>query len=231
MSISSVNNNVSTLLNAVQRKPVSPEEHFKEMDSDGSGGIDKVEISDLAKKLSEMTGKEVTAENLIQTYDENGDSTLSQDEMKTAMEAMRPQGAPQGMPSGPPPGGGMNKAAMFNKMDADGSGGLDKDELSGLAQKISEDTGEETTSQSLIDKYDENGDGVLSADELQAMMEDLKPQQETEEAAGVQTVNAEEIQSQITATLLNSLDTVDNKDSENLFQYVNTLAAAAKTEE
>ena len=30
---------------------------FSQVDSDGSGGVDQVEISDLAKKLSEATGK------------------------------------------------------------------------------------------------------------------------------------------------------------------------------
>lgn len=65
---------------------------------------------------------------------------------------------------------------MFNRMDKDGSAGIDKDELSAMAEKVAERTGNEIDVDSLMEKYDGDGDGVLSEDETQSAMESIKDQ-------------------------------------------------------
>lgn len=67
-------------------------------------------------------------------------------------------------------------AAVFEKTDTDGSGGLDQTEFESLASRISEATGEEVDAEALFATYDEDGDGVLSEDETQALMADHRPE-------------------------------------------------------
>lgn len=72
--------------------------------------------------------------------------------------------------------GGMrpDQQQMFNRVDKDGSGGIDKEELGTMAEKIAERTGNEIDVDSLIEEYDGDGDGVLNQDETQAAMESLR---------------------------------------------------------
>ena len=77
-----------------------------------------------------------------------------------------------------PNGGGHppDPSEMFNKVDKDGSGGLDQTEFVTLSNKISEVTGEEIDAEEIFAAYDEDGDGVLNEDETQAVMEAYKPE-------------------------------------------------------
>ena len=74
--------------------------------------------------------------------------------------------------------GGMrpNPQQMFNRMDKDGSAGLDRDELNTMAEKVAERTGNEIDVDSLMDTYDGDGDGVLDEAETQDAMESLRDQ-------------------------------------------------------
>ena len=63
---------------------------------------------------------------------------------------------------------------MFNRVDKDGSGGIDGSELSAMAEKISERTGSEIDVDSLMEEYDGDGDGVLNQDETRAVMDSFK---------------------------------------------------------
>lgn len=85
-----------------------------------------------------------------------------------AMSGPMPQDAAMGGPPDP--------AAVFNKVDQDGSGGLDQTEFQTLAGKISEATGEEVDVEELFATYDADGDGVLSEEETQTAMEANRPQ-------------------------------------------------------
>lgn len=76
---------------------------FSKIDSDGSGGIDKTEFSDFAKKVKEHTGKSVKAEDVFSTYDTNNDGTLSSEEMKAFMKDNAP----------PPPGQMQNAVSAY----------------------------------------------------------------------------------------------------------------------
>jgi len=63
---------------------------------------------------------------------------------------------------------------MFNRVDKDGSGGIDKDEWNVRAEKIAERTGNEIDGDSLMEAYDGDGDGVLNRDETHAAMQSLR---------------------------------------------------------
>ncbi|MBI5584492.1 MAG: EF-hand domain-containing protein [Deltaproteobacteria bacterium] len=147
---------------------------FNQVDSDGSGGIYQVEISDLARKLSEATGNTLSVEDIFSTYDSDGDGQLSQTELDGFMRANAP----------PPPGGpgGMGEARrqaplddLFAKVDQNDDGRVSKDELSTLVGKIAEDTGSRLNVDDLFAGYDADGDGALSKTELDGFMRENAP--------------------------------------------------------
>lgn len=74
---------------------------------------------------------------------------------------------------------------MFAKVDADGSGGIDKTELQTLVDKVAKKTGVTSTStpDELFSKVDTNGDGTVSSDELSKGMKDIMPPPSTMEFA------------------------------------------------
>lgn len=65
---------------------------------------------------------------------------------------------------------------MFNRMDKDGSAGIDKDELSAMTEKMAEASGTEIDVVSLMEEFDGDEDGILNQDETHAAMESLKEQ-------------------------------------------------------
>jgi Ca2+-binding EF-hand superfamily protein len=67
-------------------------------------------------------------------------------------------------------------AAMFNKADRDGSGGLDQAEFQTLAAKISEATGQQVDVDELFATYDADGDGLLGKEETQTAMDANPPE-------------------------------------------------------
>ena len=75
----------SILIQGTQSRP-DPAQKFKELDTDSNGGLDKTELSAMAKELSKMTGKTLNVDDAITTYDANNDGLLSQDEMGAMMQ-------------------------------------------------------------------------------------------------------------------------------------------------
>lgn len=85
-SISGITSSLmSSMLQSMQSRP-DPAQKFKELDTDSSGGLDKTELSTMAKELSKMTGKTLNVDDAIKSYDANNDGQLSQDEMGTMMQ-------------------------------------------------------------------------------------------------------------------------------------------------
>jgi Ca2+-binding EF-hand superfamily protein len=87
-------NGVSSILGSLsvqttQSRP-DPAEKFKELDADSSGGLDKTELSAMAKELSKMTGKTLNVDESITIYDTDNDGQLNKDEMNTMMQKMGP---------------------------------------------------------------------------------------------------------------------------------------------
>lgn len=76
---------------------------------------------------------------------------------------------------GPPDASAM-KQRMFNKADADGSGGIDASELKAALAKLSEDSGQDLgDAEETLAKWDSDGDGSLNADEMDTGMKSLMP--------------------------------------------------------
>lgn len=85
-SINGINSTISgSIMSQGMRSRPDPAEKFQSLDVDGSGGLDKTELSELAKELSKMTGKTLDIDSSITTYDANGDGVLSQDETDKMM--------------------------------------------------------------------------------------------------------------------------------------------------
>lgn len=66
-----------------QRK--GPAERFDQLDADKNGGIDQAELQPMADKISEVTGQNLSVEEVTKTYDANNDGLLGQDEMQSMM--------------------------------------------------------------------------------------------------------------------------------------------------
>ncbi len=77
------------------------------------------------------------------------------------------------------PPGGMDpskmKEELFAKVDADGSGKVDKTELQGMLDATVNKSGGTTRAEDVFARADGDGDGNLSADELDAGMKSLMP--------------------------------------------------------
>jgi len=156
------------------RRP-SPAEMFSKIDEDGSGGLDQAELSDLATKLSEMTGEDVDAEELLSEYDTDQDGQLSEEETQALMDDHRPEGPPSGgmgAMQGPPP----DLSQLFSDADEDDDGSLNETEAQGIADMISDATGEDMAVEDLMAAYDEDGDGILSEEETLAALEANRPE-------------------------------------------------------
>ena len=100
---------------------------FSKVDSDGSGGIDQVEISDLAKKLSEDTGNTLSVEDIFSTYDTDGDGQRRKSELGSFyVNAPPPPGGPK-----PPEAADntFNVEDIFSTYDTDDDGNRSTAEL------------------------------------------------------------------------------------------------------
>jgi len=74
--------------------PPKPEEKFQELDVDGTGSLDLAELQVMAEQLSEMTGMEISAEDMMSKLDVDGNGSLEVGEM--------PEPPPRDQ-AGPPP--------------------------------------------------------------------------------------------------------------------------------
>lgn len=133
-SISGVNNSImgTIMPQGAQSRP-DPAEKFKELDADGSGGLDKTELSALAKELAKMAGKTLDVDASITTYDADGDGQLSQEEMDTMMKET------MGPPPEPPETSGTTSAQQASNAYLANSGEDRLDLLRQLLEKLSGD--------------------------------------------------------------------------------------------
>ena len=136
------NDYMSYLQTQTARSRPDPAEMFNKVDSDGSCGISQSELETFAQDISSKTGNSMDTTDAISTYDADGDGELSEDELKSFMEASAIKPPP------PPPGG----ACMM--------GGVD-----------SEDETSTTSADSVISPYDTDGNGMLSSEELQGYLD------------------------------------------------------------
>ena len=124
-SINAINNGSITgsIISSSIRSRPDPAEKFKELDTDGNGGLDKTELSALGKELAKMTGKTLDVDASITTYDANGDGLLSRQEMDTMMRETM----------GPPPDGAQG---TNNQSTTGTTGSLNQDQLTILLKML-----------------------------------------------------------------------------------------------
>lgn len=215
-SVSSTSSSAAQMLAQMMQQRQS--QMFSKVDKNRDKGIDKTEFSDIANKMSEMTGKSQSVDDIYATYDKDGDSRLSKDELDTFMKANAPQ----------PPSGGMDtimaqmmsssmqqgQDGLFSKVDSNGDGGVDKTEFSDLSKKISEHTGNAINVDDVFKTYDANSDGTLSKDELNKFMQENAPapsSQQTQKA--ISAYGASDSKDNI-STLLDMLQSEADKNNE-----------------
>lgn len=228
--VSSIGSSSSYAMQAMQamQQRQGPQDLFKKVDLDSSGGVSQAELKTLAEDINSKTGKTLAVDDTsFKNYDSDGSGTLSENEMMNLMKSngFGPPGEMGGsgeMGTTPPSkdkaaaayaansGGdalssliaGLQKLLeqlqsgsddqgtssdtasigndgsqhgpqdLFKKVDSDGSGGISKDELTTMAEKMQKMTGQSiTVSNDTFTAADSNGDGSLDTDELKSFMD------------------------------------------------------------
>lgn len=112
---------------------------FKQLDTSGDGVVEKSEVDEERVRFFER---------LIRVGDENEDGKLSQDEFNAALAEPKPDspqtdrmgpGGRRGFgqrPGGPPQGGMPSPAEVFERLDANKDGKIQRDELNDRAQML-----------------------------------------------------------------------------------------------
>ncbi|THB79543.1 MAG: hypothetical protein D6B25_01215 [Desulfobulbaceae bacterium] len=72
-------------MNTQSFKRADPGKMFSKIDTDGDGGISQAELDAVANKVVQRTGYSPDVANAVDTHDLDGDSKLSQEEMKNMM--------------------------------------------------------------------------------------------------------------------------------------------------
>ncbi len=118
---------------------------FDEMDSDSSSGISQSELDTWAEAMSEKTGNSIDTTDAVSAYDTDGDGELSNDELKSFMDA-------SGIKPPPPPPPPPRSEGMMNGFGSVGESSS-------------------TTAESILSAYDSDDDGSLNIDELEEYLE------------------------------------------------------------
>jgi Ca2+-binding EF-hand superfamily protein len=186
---------------------------FNKVDSDGSGGVSQSELDAFVVNISSASGTTISTDDAISTYDTDGDSELSSTELKSFMDANRPEQPPMGMMGMPgmQGGGPKNPEEVFSEADTDGSGTLSQTELEALAEQISQDTGTTIDTTDAISTYDTDSDGELSSTELKSFMDANRPEQPPMGMMGMpgsqDTSSSDDLFSSITDDAISTYDT------------------------
>merc|ERR1712176_273059 len=136
---------------------------FNDIDTDGSGTIDKDEAKTAARKLAAKLGEtpppDRQIENHLAEMDLNGDGTVSLKEYLTYHGMMRIC---------------MISYGIFQDTDVDNNGFVDRNELTALSTKIYEMEGAlpptHEEMEEFFNKLDESGDGKIDKDEFSMVM-------------------------------------------------------------
>ena len=168
----------------------NPQDFFKKVDSDSSGGISQAELKTLSDNLQKMTGKTLDAsDEAFSSYDSNGDGSLSSDELKSVLDksGFRPPSGAEGM--APPPPSQDQATASYAANSGDDSLSALITNLQSLIDKLSSKS--DSTDSSSTDnvstakaqrpdpkdffkKVDTDGSGDISKSELKSLAEDIK---------------------------------------------------------
>lgn len=139
---------------------------FAKVDSDGSGSVDKTELSAMLDKVSEKTGSSFDVDQAFSQMDSNGDGTLSSDELSDGMKNLMPP-PPSTMDFAQSRGASSQQEdELFGKIDTNGDGSIDSDEMKVFTDKVKSDTGQDADD--MFAKLDSDGDGKVSQAEFEA---------------------------------------------------------------
>lgn len=147
-------------------------QQFAKVDSDGSGGVSATELDTVLKDIGDKIGvslSDTQRQDLFKAMDGDSSGDLSSDELAQGMEALRPPPSTlefaQRHGGGPGPAGGSDDD-LFAKVDGNGDGTLDSDELSAFAEQVKTDTGNDISD--ALSALDADQSGGLSATEFAA---------------------------------------------------------------
>lgn len=139
--ISSASSWSSTQASSTARRPdrPDPDKMFARIDSDGSGAVDKTELSRMLDDMATRTGKtgKLSADELLAKADANGDGNLDKTELEQGMKSLMPAPAStlafaqaRGGPGGPPPptDGESDDDSTLDPLDANQDGTVSEQE-------------------------------------------------------------------------------------------------------
>jgi Ca2+-binding EF-hand superfamily protein len=229
--VSSIGSSGSYAMQAMQamQQRQGPQDLFKKVDVDSSGGVSQAELKTLAEDINSKTGQSLKVDDTsFSSYDTDGSGTLSENEMMNLMKSngFGPPGEMGGsgeMGTIPPSkdraaaayaansggdalssliaglqklleqlqsgsgdqdgassdtalvgngGGNHGPQDFFEKVDSDGSGGISKDELTAMAEKMQKMTGQSISlDNETFAAADSDSDGSLNTDELKSFMD------------------------------------------------------------
>lgn len=145
------------------------------IDTNEDKSLNSKELSDFAADFNAKTGNTLDLSSIMGQYDLNGDGELNESEQESmnkekSLEKLMSSGMQNRqirMMDGAPP--------FLSKIDQDGNGSLNSDELTQFINKINEATDSSLDTESLLQKYDTDSDGSLNLAEQAEMMKDMAP--------------------------------------------------------
>lgn len=182
----------------------SPEERFKQMDTDSSGSLSTAELETVLTDITSKTGATLNVDDSIATYDADNDALLSMAEMDNLMRDVMEQYGPPGSTatmeqaigayqesseSDPlatllqqlgtremkgPPPPPPSTEETFNELDTNKDGVVSQEELDVLTETMESMTGSTFDAEAAIKEYDASGDGSLDMDEMDSLMTELR---------------------------------------------------------
>ena len=131
---------------------------YADADSDGNGTIDSDEAQSLATMINQLTDQELSGDDLISKYDEDGDGVLSETESIAALEDNQPQMTSADVVSG--------LFDILNAIDTDDDDIISSEEAATLVSMINNAISEGLTVENLVEAFDGDSDGILKSTEM-----------------------------------------------------------------
>lgn len=168
-----------------------PQDFYKKVDSDSSGGISQTELQTMAEKLKEKSGTSLdTSDEAFSGYDSDGDGSLSMDELNGVMQNSG-FGPALGMQGGAPPVPPQQGMEAYSASGASTSSQDDLsaviDSLKALLEKLSASSttdadaagtanqaGKQRGHGGLFKDTDSDGSGGVSQDELKVLAQNMQ---------------------------------------------------------
>ncbi len=128
-------------------------------------GVNAGELMAFSVGYNQQNGAELNTSTVMESYDTDGDGSLSESELEQLLTASRPYPKErfQGMP------------AIQEEIDTDGDLLWSADELTQFVDKLNEASGNTLDVESLLSEYDLDGDGSLNESEQAEMMGGIMP--------------------------------------------------------